>query len=72
MCQKPRRLTPRIGNENHTKDIDFSSVGIEARRAAGYSAAMDALQQAPWQGTFDPIEGVILHEATSEMPLAAE
>ena len=67
-----RLLAPRIGNENHTKDIDFSSVGIEARRAAGYSAAMDALQQAPWQGTFDPIEGVILHEATSEMPLAAE
>jgi NTE family protein len=67
-----RLLTPRIGNENHTKDIDFSSAGIGARRAAGYSAAMEALQQAPWQGNFDPIEGVILHEAMPEMPLAAE
>src|SRR6516164_8316578 len=67
-----RLLTPRIGNENHTKDIDFSSAGIGARRAAGYSAAMAALQQAPWQGNFDPIEGVILHEAIPEMPLAAE
>jgi NTE family protein len=67
-----RLLAPRIGNENHTKDIDFSSAGIEARRAAGYSAAMEALQQAPWQGNFDPIEGVILHEAMPQMPLAAE
>jgi NTE family protein len=67
-----RLLAPRIGNENHTKDIDFTSAGIEARRAAGYSAAMNALQQAPWQGTFDPIEGVILHEAPPEMPIAAE
>ena len=66
-----RLLTPRIGNENHTKDIDFSSAGIGARRAAGYSAAMAALQQAPWQGNFDPIEGVILHEAIPELPLAA-
>ena len=67
-----RLLAPRIGNENHTKDIDFSSEGIRARRAAGYSAAMQALQQAPWEGNFDPIEGVILHEAMPEMPLAAE
>ena len=66
-----RLLAPRIGNENHTKDIDFSSAGIGARRAAGYSAAMAALQQAPWQGNFDPIEGVILHEAIPELPLAA-
>ena len=66
-----RLLAPRIGNENHTKDIDFSSAGIGARRAAGYSAAMAALQQAPWQGNFDPIEGVILHEAIPELPLTA-
>jgi NTE family protein len=67
-----RLLAPRIGNENHAKDIDFSADGIRARRAAGYSAAMHALQQAPWEGNFDPIEGVILHEAMPEMPLAAE
>ena len=67
-----RLLAPRIGNENHTKDIDFSSAGIGTRRDAGYMAAMDALKQAPWQGNFDPIEGVILHEAILKMPLAAE
>jgi NTE family protein len=67
-----RLLAPRVGNENHTKDIDFSSAGIGARRAAGYSAAMQALQQAPWQGNFDPIEGIILHEAMPENSLAAE
>jgi NTE family protein len=67
-----RLLAPYIGNENHTKDIDFSSASIGARRDVGYSAAMQALQQAPWEGKFDSMEGVILHEAMPEMPLAAE
>jgi NTE family protein len=67
-----RLLAPRVGNENHAKDIDFSADGIRVRRAAGYSAAMLALEQAPWEGNFDPMEGVILHEAMPEIPLAAE
>src|SRR6516164_5378004 len=57
-----RLLAPRIDNENHTKDIDFTPAGIRARRQAGYHATTKALAQAPWQGEFDPIEGVILHE----------
>jgi NTE family protein len=67
-----RLLAPRIGNENHTKDIDFTPSGIAARREAGYDAAMNALRQAPWEGEFDPIEGVILHEAMPHRALAAE
>jgi NTE family protein len=67
-----RLLAPRIENENHTKDIDFSSSGISVRREAGYEAAMDALKQAPWQGDFDPIEGVILHEVAPTLAVAAE
>jgi NTE family protein len=67
-----RLLAPRIENENHTKDIDFTPGGIAARRQAGYDAAMEALKQAPWQGEFDPIEGVILHEAAPDLSLAAE
>jgi hypothetical protein len=45
------------------KDIDFSPGGIGMRREAGYEATMRALEQAPWQGEFDPIEGIILHES---------
>jgi NTE family protein len=67
-----RLLAPRIANENHTKDIDFSSSGIGARRAAGYAATRKALEQAQWQGEFDPVEGVILHEAIPDLPIAAE
>lgn len=58
-----RLLAPRVENENHTKDIDFSPSGIRRRWDAGYEAAMRALEEAPWRGQFDPIEGVILHES---------
>jgi NTE family protein len=67
-----RLLAPRLENENHTKDIDFSPSGIGMRREAGYEATMRALKQAPWQGEFDPIEGVILHEAMPDLAVAAE
>jgi NTE family protein len=65
-------LAPRLENENHMKDIDFSPRGIGVRREVGYQAAMRVLERAPWQGEFDPIEGVILHEAMPDLPAAAE
>jgi NTE family protein len=67
-----RLLAPRLENENHTKDIDFSPSGIRMRREAGYEATMRGLNQAPWQGEFDPIEGVILHESVPDLAMAAE
>jgi hypothetical protein len=33
---------------------------------------MRALDQAPWENDFDPLEGVILHELAAEMLQAAE
>jgi NTE family protein len=65
-------LAPRLENENHLKDIDFSPSGIGMRREAGYEAAMQALERAPWRGEFDPIEGVIFHAAMPDLPAAAE
>ena len=67
-----RLLAPRLENENHTKDIDFTPSGIRMRREAGYEATMRALRQAPWHGEFDPIEGVILHESMPDLAMAAE
>jgi len=67
-----RLLAPRIDNENHTKDIDFTPAGIRGRRQAGYDSTTKALSQAPWQGEFDPIEGVILHEEQPDLAIAAE
>jgi NTE family protein len=57
-----RLLAPRLGNEDHTKDVDFSPGGIRRRWEAGYVATQRAIEQKPWQGEFDPLEGVILHE----------
>jgi len=57
-----RLLAPRIDNEDHTKDVDFSPSGIRTRWEAGYADAGRAIEQAPWEGEFEPLEGVILHE----------
>jgi NTE family protein len=61
-------LAPRLDAESHIKDVDFSPSGIQMRRAAGYAAATRALEQAPWQQEFDPLEGVILHEPKMDVP----
>jgi NTE family protein len=67
-----RLLAPHLENENHTKDIDFTPSGIRVRREAGYEATTRALRQAPWQGKFDAIEGVMLHESMPDLAMAAE
>jgi NTE family protein len=65
-------MAPRLENENHMKDIDFSPTGIGMRREAGYDATMRTLELAPWQGEFDPIEGIILHESMPDPAIAAK
>jgi len=67
-----RLLAPQLENENHTKDVDFTPSSIRMRWEAGYAKTMRALDQAPWEGEFDPHEGVLLHEPTVEMMEAAE
>ena len=41
-------LAPRLKNEDHTKDIDFTPNGIRARREAGYADTMQMITRAPW------------------------
>src|SRR5215468_5937661 len=57
-----RLLAPRLDNENHTKDIDFSRAGIRLRWEAGYADTKRALERAAWNDDCDPLEGVILHD----------
>jgi NTE family protein len=61
-----RLLAPRLTNEDHTKDVDFSPSGIRKRWEAGYADTVRAIERKPWQGEFDPLEGVILHERAEE------
>jgi NTE family protein len=57
-----RLLAPRIEGEDHTKDIDFTTGGIQARRQAGYADMRNKLKEAPWKDKFDAMDGVIVHE----------
>jgi NTE family protein len=62
-----RLMAPRLDNEDHTKDVDFSHRGIMRRWEAGYAHTMRMIERAPWQGEHDPLAGVILHEQIMEM-----
>src|SRR5262245_13528618 len=69
-----RLLAPRLANEDHTKDVDFSPSGIRQRWEAGYESTMRAIALKLWEGEFDPLEGVVLHEPRddTEVEQAAE
>jgi NTE family protein len=56
-----RLLSPRIDDEDQTKDIDFTPEGVQARWQAGHAAALAAIERAPWTTPVDPIEGVVEH-----------
>jgi NTE family protein len=58
-----RLSAPPLAGEDHAKDIDLSRGGIKQRSQAGYADTKSVLAQAPWSGEFDPLEGLILHEA---------
>ncbi|MSU88456.1 patatin-like phospholipase family protein [Rhodobacteraceae bacterium 2CG4] len=58
-----RLLAPSLEREDQTKDVDFSWNGVRKRWQAGYEHTSKALQRAPWREAFDPLEGVILHDA---------
>jgi NTE family protein len=57
-----RLLAPRLDNEDHTKDLDFTPAGIRKRWEAGYASARRAIELAPWRTKSGPLDGVVLHE----------
>jgi NTE family protein len=67
-----RLLAPRLDNEAHTKDIDFSPAGIRTRWEAGYADTKRALARQAWLGEFGPLDGVILHEPSPDADPAAD
>ena len=65
-----RLLAPRLDNENHTKDVDFSPRRVKLRWEAGYADTRRALKRKAWEAEFDPLEGVILHDLEPGADLA--
>jgi NTE family protein len=65
-----RLLAPRHTKDSHTKDVDFTPAGIRRRWEAGYADTRRALDRKAWEGEFDALEGVILHEQVSELVTA--
>ena len=65
-----RLQAPQLDRESHTRDIDFSAAGIRQRWDAGYAHTMTILERAPWEGEFDPLSGVILHDQPAPLRAA--
>jgi NTE family protein len=63
-----RLNAPRLENEDHLRDIDFTRTGIQARWQAGHADTKRTLQRRPWQVQVDPMVGVAVHEP--DMPAA--
>lgn len=49
---------PRLADDDYLKDIDFTPLGIAARRQSGYDDAKRAIAARPWEAAMDPIEGM--------------
>jgi NTE family protein len=56
---------PTLDREDHMKDIDFSGPGIRSRWQAGYAHTCKAIELAPWEEPADPLEGLILHQLST-------
>ena len=67
-----RLLSPKLSNETHTKDIDFSPAGISSRWESGLADTRRALQRQAWIGEWGLLDGVILHEPEPGAEPAAE
>jgi len=59
-----RLLAPRLDNDDHTKDIDFSAEGISARWQAGHDYIRRVIDQQPWDCHVDPLTGVLIHHVS--------
>ncbi|MGH6881262.1 patatin-like phospholipase family protein [Hypericibacter sp.] len=60
-----RLLAPRLDNEDHTKDVDFSAGGIRQRWQAGYEYVKRVIAQEPWDTEVDALTGVAIHQAVA-------
>jgi len=58
-----RLKAPRLDNEDHLRDIDFTSAGIQARWQAGYADTMRMVRRRPWEAPIDPMMGVAVYES---------
>jgi len=61
-----RLLAPRLDNEDHTKDIDFSAAGIGERWRCGYDYVRRVIDRQPWQREIDALTGVLIHELNED------
>jgi NTE family protein len=54
-------IAPRLQDEDHFKDIDFTHNGIKSRWEAGQRDGRLVIEQAPWRQPVDPRDGVVIH-----------
>ncbi len=66
-----RLQAPRLPDENHAKDIEFTPTRVGQRWAAGFQGTLRALAARPWEQPVGAEEGILLHDFR-ERCIAAE
>ncbi len=54
---------PALPGDSEAKAIDFTPESLRTRWQLGYEQTARIIDRAPWLDPYDPLEGVILHEA---------
>ena len=67
-----RLLAPRLENEDHTKDIDFSASGIRMRWEAGYADMRETLQDPRWKERKPASHAIRVFDLTRDKEIAGE
>ena len=62
-----RLVAPRLPDEDHTKDLDFSRARIDARWSAGLADARRSLAQRPWFKPVGPMDGLVVHDLEADI-----
>ena len=57
-----RLSAPRLADEDHTKDMDFSALRIRMRWQAGLSDARRTLARQAWREPVGPMDGLVVHD----------
>lgn len=57
-----RLQAPRLPDESHAKDIEFTPTRVGQRWSAGFQGALRALAARPWDQPVGADEGILLHD----------
>src|SRR3990167_6348883 len=67
-----RLVVPRLPDEDHTKDMHFNVARIQQRWQAGLNDARRTLARQAWLEPVGPMDGLVVHDLSTDTPIPQE